>query len=102
MSAITIFAGILILVQGALDVAGIVIVPAPGFVTPYLVYVGAVSVVAGLLLIYSGWLISREKRALGSRLAMLFAVVGFAGGGGFILGTILGLVGGFANFRAQD
>lgn len=88
--------------KGALDVAGIVIVPAPDFVKPHLAYVGAVSVVAGLLLVYNGWLISREKTALGSRLAVLLASVGFAGGDGFILGTILGLVGGFANFRAQD
>lgn len=102
MSVLTILAGILILVQGALDVAGITLVPAPDIVRPYMTAVGAVSVVAGVIVVLAGWLISHEKRALGSRVAILFSVVGFAGGGGFILGTILGLIGGFSNFRAQD
>src|SRR3990172_9864506 len=87
-------AGLLILVQGILDVFEIVLVPAPGFVLPFLPFVGVVSIISGLIVLYAGALIARGKTFNGARLAVLFAIVGAAGGGGFIIGSILGLVGG--------
>lgn len=102
VSSIAILGGLLVLVQGLMDVAGVELIPAPDLVRPYLLVVGIVSVVSGLIVMYGGWLIAKEKKVLGSRLAVVFAIVGFAGGGGFILGTVLGLAGGLMNWRVID
>ncbi|HEY5538768.1 MAG TPA: hypothetical protein VIL58_04420 [Thermoplasmata archaeon] len=102
MSAVVMLAGLLILVQGILDVLGIVLVPAPGFVLPFLPIVGVVSIISGLIIIYAGALIARGKTFNGARLAVLFAIVGAAGGGGFIIGSILGLIGGVMKFRVEE
>ncbi|HLB67059.1 MAG TPA: hypothetical protein VJN63_01060 [Thermoplasmata archaeon] len=101
VSYLVIVGGILILVQGALDLANIVPAPPPDFVRPYLTIVGIVSIVAGLITIYAGWLISKGKKELGSPLAIVFSLIGFAGGGGFIVGTVLGLIGGVTSFRRR-
>lgn len=99
MSFVVMIGGVLILVQGILDVANFVPAPPPDFVRPYLTIVGVVSIAAGLIAVYAGWLISKGKKSVGSPLAMALSVIGFAGGGGFIIGTILGFVGGLMNFR---
>jgi len=65
MSFLAIVGGLLILAQGALDVANIVPVSPPDFVRPYLTIVGIVSIVAGLVTMYAGWLISRGRRNWG-------------------------------------
>lgn len=101
MSYLAIVGGILILAQGALDLANIVPVSPPDFVRPYMTTVGIVSIVAGLITIYAGWLISKGKKELGSPLAIVFSLIGFAGGGGFIVGMVLGLVGGVSNLRRR-
>ncbi len=102
MSAIVMLAGLLILVQGILDVLGVILVPTPGFVFPFLQIVGVVSIISGLIIIYAGALIARGKTFDGARLAVLFSIVGAAGGGGFIIGSILGLVGGVMKFRVEE
>ncbi len=102
--------GLLILVQGIVDVA---LAPHPPLAPPDpirgiinsvggFVVVGAISIVAGLALLYAGWLMTHQKKVLGSRLAILFSIVGFAGGGGFLIGTLLGLAGGVMNFRVIE
>src|SRR6266571_1720846 len=102
--------GVLILLQGVVDVA---LAPNPPLAPPEpvlsiirsvggFVVVGAISILAGLLVIVGGWMISQKKKKNGSLLAILFALVGFAGGGGFILGTLLGLAGGVMNFRVME
>ncbi len=102
MSAIVMLGGLLILVQGVLDVVGIAPLPPPDFVKPWLPFVGVVSIVAGLIVMFAGWLIMRGKSFNGARLAVAFAIVGAAGGGGFFLGSILGLVGGVMKFRVEE
>ena len=64
--------------------------------------VGAISIIAGALVIFGGWMISQKKKKNGSLIAILFALVGFAGGGGFVIGTLLGLGGGVMNFRVLE
>ena len=102
MSYLVIVGGALIAVQGILDILNIVPAPPPDIVRPYLLIVGIVSVISGVLAMVAGWLILQRKKSLGSPLAILFSIVGFAGGGGFIVGTVLGLVGGVTNFRRGD
>jgi len=94
--------GALIAAQGILDILNVVPAPPPDFVRPYLLIVGIVSVISGVLAIVAGWLILQRKKVLGSPLAIVFSIVGFAGGGGFIIGTILGVIGGAMNFRRGD
>ncbi|HYS72375.1 MAG TPA: hypothetical protein VEO96_00110 [Thermoplasmata archaeon] len=102
MSYLVIIGGALIAVQGILDILNIVPAPPPDIVRPYLLIVGVVSVISGVLGMVAGWLILQRKKSLGSPLAILFSIVGFAGGGGFIVGTVLGLIGGVTNFRRGD
>ena len=101
MSYLVIIGGALIAVQGILDILNIV-PPPPDIVRPYLPIVGVVSVISGVLAIIAGWLILQRKKSLGSPLAIVFSIIGFAGGGGFIIGTVLGLIGGVMNFRRSD
>ncbi len=58
--------------------------------------------ISGVLAMVAGWLILQRKKSLGSPLAIVFSIVGFAGGGGFIVGTVLGLIGGVSNLRRGD
>ncbi len=102
MSYLVIVGGALITVQGILDILNVVPAPPPDIVRPYLLIVGIVSVICGVLAMVAGWLILQRKKSLGSPLAILFSIVGFAGGGGFIVGTVLGLIGGVTNFRRGD
>ena len=109
MSLLVMLGGLLILVQGAINLA----VANPPLQPPSPIIdlvkavggfqvVGAISIVAGLIVILGGWLIRQKKKRNGSLLAIVFAVVGFAGGGGFIIGTILGFFGGILNFRVVE
>src|SRR6266545_936707 len=102
VSYLVIIGGALIAVQGILDILNIVPAPPPDIVRPYLAIVGVVSVISGVLAIIAGWLILQRKKSLGSPLAIVFSIIGFAGGGGFIIGTVLGLIGGVMNFRRSD
>ena len=108
MSMIVMLGGLLILVQGAMDVAGVVPFAPPGPIADLVnavggfVVVGAISIVAGILVLVGGWMISQKKKKNGSLIAILFALVGFAGGGGFLIGTLLGLAGGVMNFRVME
>lgn len=105
---IVMLGGLLILVQGAMDVAGVVPFAPPGPIADLVsavggfVVVGAISIVAGILVLVGGWMISQKKKKNGSLIAILFALVGFAGGGGFLIGTLLGLAGGVMNFRVME
>lgn len=110
MSLVVILGGLLILVQGIVDVA---LAPNPPLAPPEpiagiiesiggFVVVGLISIVAGLIVLYGGWLIRQKKKYQGSLLAIVFAIIGFAGGGGFIIGTILGFIGGILNFRVIE
>ena|SRR2546425_3125110 len=102
VSYLAIVGGLLITVQGVLDILNLTPVPPPDFVRPFLAIAGVASVIGGVLTIVGGWLIQQRKKSLGSPIAILFSLVGFAGGGGFIVGTVLGLIGGVTNFRRGD
>ncbi len=79
MSYLVIVGGALITVQGILDILNVVPAPPPDIVRPYLLIVGIVSVICGVLAMVAGWLILQRKKSLGSPLAILFSIVGFAG-----------------------
>ncbi|HEV8595674.1 MAG TPA: hypothetical protein VGR51_09120, partial [Thermoplasmata archaeon] len=75
MSALVMLGGLLILVQGVLDVA---LAPNPPLAPPEpvagvirslggFVVVGAVSIVAGLAVLYAGWMMTQKKKVMGSR-----------------------------------
>ena len=108
MSLLVMFGGLLILIQGVLDLANIVPLIPPGPILDLInalggyTVVGVISIASGLLVIAGGWMISQKQRKNGSLLALVFSVVGFAGGGGFIVGTILGFLGGLRHFRAME
>src|SRR6266567_994094 len=79
VSYLVIIGGALIAIQGILDFLNIVPAPPPDIVRPYLLIVGVVSVISGVLAMVAGWLILQRKKSLGSPLAILFSIVGFAG-----------------------
>jgi len=108
VSLLVMFGGLLILIQGVLDLANIVPLIPPGPILDLInalggyTVVGVISIASGLLVIAGGWMISQKQRKNGSLLALVFSVIGFAGGGGFIVGTILGFLGGLRHFRAME
>ncbi len=66
VSYLVIIGGALIAVQGILDILNIVPAPPPDLVRPYLLIVGVVSVISGVLAMVAGWLILQRKKSLGS------------------------------------
>jgi len=56
---------------------------------------GGVMVVFAILVFIGAWLIyTPGKEMIGGILALIFSIISFIGGGGFVLGAILGLIGG--------
>ncbi len=108
MSLVVLLGGLLIVVQGIMNIAGFVPLPPPepiaGLVRSVGGYtvVGVITLVAGLLVLFGGWMIQQKKKRNGALLAIVFAIVSMAGGGGFIIGAILGFFGGLINFRVVE
>jgi len=68
----------------------------PGFVGGVLTAVGSFGVLAGLIVFGSGYMlrIKPEHSAVWGVLMLIFSVLSFFGSGGFVIGAILGIVGG--------
>ena len=59
-------------------------------------YLPVVGIVSGLVVLYGAYMLSgkpKENSTWGS-LILIFSVVGLASGGGFLIGSLLGIVGG--------
>lgn len=68
----------------------------PGFVSGIIGAVGSFGLVSGIIVLMSGILLrtSPTNRTIWGVLIIVFSVVSFFGTGGFIIGAILGIVGG--------
>ena len=58
----------------------------------------ALAVISGILALAGGWQINKGSASTGGALAVIFALVGFAVGGGWAIGSILALIGGILGF----
>lgn len=96
--ALTLVGGILILIQGVIMVAlgaaaSGVLSAIPGF-GAVLGALSAVVIIFGIIVLVGSWMIRKGSRTTGGILALIFSIIGLFLGGGFIIGSILGLVGG--------
>ena len=68
----------------------------PGFVAGITALVGVVGLVSGLVVLASAAMVRRNtaQRSLWGALIVVFSVLSFFGAGGFIIGAILGIIGG--------
>ena len=68
----------------------------PAFVSGVTAFVGGVGLVSGLVVIVSGAMLrsSPNQRTLWGALVVVFSCLSFFGFGGFVIGAILGIVGG--------
>jgi hypothetical protein len=68
----------------------------PSFVTGITAFVGAIGLVSGVMVIISGAMLrsSPGQRTLWGVLVVVFSCLSFFGFGGFIIGAILGIIGG--------
>jgi len=68
----------------------------PGLVGGIVTSVGAFGLVSGLIVLASGVMIrtSPSQRTLWGTLILVFSVLSFLGTGGFVIGAILGIIGG--------
>jgi hypothetical protein len=73
----------------------------PGFVGSLLTGVGSFGVVSGLIVFGSGVMlrVKPEQSAVWGLLMLIFSVLSFFGTGGFIIGAILGIIGGVMTLR---
>ena len=68
----------------------------PGFVGGIVTSVGVFGLVSGIIVLVSGVMLrtSPSQRTLWGTLILVFSVLSFLGTGGFIVGAILGIIGG--------
>jgi hypothetical protein len=68
----------------------------PGFVSGITAFVGAVGLVSGVIVLLSGALLrsNPSQRTLWGALVVVFSCLSFLGFGGFVIGAILGIIGG--------
>ena len=68
----------------------------PGFVSGIIGAVGSFGLVAGIIVLLSGILLrtSPQNHSIWGVLIIVFSVVSFFGTGGFVIGAILGIIGG--------
>jgi hypothetical protein len=68
----------------------------PGFVSGIIAAVGSFGLVSGVIVLVSGILLrtNPSQRTIWGALIVIFSVVSFFGTGGFVVGAILGIVGG--------
>ncbi|MGA2664572.1 MAG: DUF6114 domain-containing protein [Nitrososphaerales archaeon] len=73
----------------------------PGFVGGILTGVGAVGLVSGFIVFASGFMLRLrpDQSAVWGLLVLIFSVLSFFGSGGFVIGAILGIVGGVMTLR---
>ena len=73
----------------------------PGFVGSILAGVGLVGLVSGLIVLGSGIMlrINPRQSVVFGLLILIFSVVSFFGTGGFIVGAVLGIIGGVMTLR---
>jgi hypothetical protein len=76
--------------------ASIAVQNVPGFVQSILAGVGILELVTGLIVLGSGIMlrIHPEQSVLFGVLMLIFAVLSFFGSGGFVIGAIMGIIGG--------
>ncbi len=68
----------------------------PGFVSGITAVVGAFGLISGVMVLISGIMLrsSPAQRSIWGALIVVFSVLSFFGFGGFIIGAILGIIGG--------
>ena len=98
---LSLIGGILILISGLVDAATAAVVGSaflglvPG-ISIILIVLGVIALIFGLVVLYGALqLKSHPESARGwGILILIFSLISFIGGGGFVIGAILGLVGG--------
>jgi hypothetical protein len=93
---LSLIAGILIIINGIVVPAagGFAMVIMPGL-EAFLWAVAVIAVVFGILVILGAfWIKKQGKETTGGILVLIFSILSFLTGGGFIIGAILGIVGG--------
>ena len=73
----------------------------PSFVSGVVTAVGAAGLISGLVVFGSGFMVRLrpDQSSVWGLLVLVFSVLSFFGSGGFVLGAILGIVGGVMTLR---
>ncbi len=68
----------------------------PWLFTGMMTYLPIIGALSGVMLIISGLMIhsNTKNAAVWGSIAIVFSILGFLGGGGFLIGSLVGLVGG--------
>ncbi|MBI2583213.1 MAG: adenylyltransferase/cytidyltransferase family protein [Candidatus Aenigmarchaeota archaeon] len=95
---LSLIGGLLILVQGLATLAiGATLasaVPGAGAVTGLLGALSAVVIIFALLVLFGAWKMNKGDMRTGGIIVLVFSIVGLLGGGGLVIGSILGIIGG--------
>lgn len=103
--ALSLLSGLLILVNGLVVALGAATVRAilgsltfpvqfPAFVGAVITFIGILGLVLGMLVLVGAYLIRRGSLTSGGIMTLVFSLIAIFTGGGFIVGTILGAIGG--------
>lgn len=104
---LSLIAGILVIINGLVMLAlPSILLAIPGmdflgFVSSMLMIMGAWGIVLGIILIYGGLMINKGKKN-GGMIVLIFSLISFLiGPNGFLIGSILGIIGGILAVRTK-
>ena len=98
---LAIIGGILILLDGVLVLMGTTLSPLGYMVGTGFEAIG-LAIVSGVLAIAGGSMLGKPgNQQQGATMVLVFSLVGGLAGGGFIIGSLLGLVGGILGFSKR-
>ena len=98
-SILALIGGILIMLNSILVVAafysGMVFMMGISISSSFLLSLGAIGLLSGILVLLGAYLSLKSRTSqTGGLLVVIFSAISFLGGGGFIVGSVLGIIGG--------
>jgi hypothetical protein len=97
---LVLLAGIMALANGATfgyGMMGMMYGYGPGFIGSMIPGIGTWSIICGIIILVGAWMISSTpvaSHATWGALVLVFSALSYVGGGGFLIGGILGIIGG--------
>ena len=91
--ALAVIGGLLVLISGLAAFAGMTYSPIGWYVAGATGY--GLAVLFGLIALVGGWWSKKPgKESMGGIIALIFSLLGLLVGGGWVIGSILGIIGG--------
>lgn len=101
---LSLIAGILVLINGLVAIAlpgTLSMIPELGAIfSTIITVIGVWGIICGIILIYGGYMINKGKKN-GGIIVLIFSIIALFTASGFLIGAILGIIGGILGIKAK-